>query len=125
MTIIGEDVDRIASLITDWSNPAELKEALQNRFPKWKDLSGGGRNRFETFTQKILDRTRWYDSEEGILHVKLQDRIGISGPKGHRLEMLTDINGKYLGRPSNVKTYKRHGKVFGLNNNTGRRARIA
>lgn len=118
-------VDRIKSTINDWSNPAELKKALQERFPKWRDDKSGGFKRFEGFTKRILEREDWFQSARGIRHIKIEDRTGTAGRAKHRFNMITDAEGKYLGKPGNVKIYSRHGSIFGLNRKTGRRAKIA
>ena len=118
-------VDRIRSSISDWSNPKELKAALQERFPKWKDDKNSGFKRFEGFTKRILEREQWFSTAKGIRYSAVEDRTGLAGRVGHRVEMITDAAGKYLGKPENIKIYTRHGNVYGMNIKTGRRARIA
>lgn len=118
-------IDRIKSAISDWSNPAELKTALQERFPQWKDDKHRGFKRFQGFTKRILERDNWFRSKQGIRHTKIEDRTGTAGKSNHRFDIITDAEGKYLGKPGNVKIYTRHGVIFGHNRKTGRRAKIA
>lgn len=118
-------VDRIKSAINDWSNPVELKKALQERFPQWKKDENKGFKRFEGFTKRILEREDWFASARGVRYTKVEDRTGTAGRAKHRFDMITDVEGKYLGKPGNVKIYSRHGSIFGLNTKTGRRAKIA
>lgn len=123
--ITGEGIDRIASEITEWDSPEELRAALMKRFPKWAQDKSGGRRRFAFFTKQIIERTDWVDSPQGIRYRAIQDRIVLAGPRNRRSEILTDIRGRYLGKQENVKIYSRHGKLYGKNKNTGRRAQIA
>ena len=118
-------VDRIKSSISDWSNPKELKAALQERFPKWKDDKNSGFKRFEGFTKRILEREQWFSTAKGIRYTAVEDRTGTAGVGKHRFEMVTDAAGKYLGKRENLKIYSRHGNIYGLNKLTGRRAKIA
>jgi len=117
--------DRIRASINDWSNPDELRTALYEKFPEWKNDKSNGFKRFEGFTKRILERDDWFASARGKRYTKIEDRTGTAGKVNHRFDMITDIKGKYLGKPDNVRIYSRHGSLFGLNLKTGRRAKIA
>ena len=120
-----DSLDRINSEIDDWSNPKELRKAIQERFPKWKDDKSGGKNRYKAYTKGIIDRTNYWGTPRGQVYAATEARTGLAGKVHHRFDMVTDAAGKYLGKPENVKTYMRHGNVYGLNTRTGRRSRIA
>lgn len=123
---IGDnDADRINREIDDWSNPKELRKAIQERFPKWKDDKSGGEKRYKAFTKAIIDRTDYWGTPRGQVYAATEARTGLAGKVHHRFDMVTDAAGKYLGKPENVKTYMRHGNVYGHNIRTGRRSRIA
>lgn len=123
---IGDsDADRINREIDDWSNPKELRKNIQERFPKWKDDKSGGKKRVDAFTKAILDRKDYWGTARGRVYAAVESRTGLAGRSAHRIEMVTDATGKYLGKPENIKTYMRHGNVYGLNTRTGRRAKIA
>jgi len=124
-TLFDDDADRINREIRDWSNPEDLRKAIQERFPKWKDDKSGGKIRYREFTKAIIDREDWYNTSKGIQHLETEARTGFAGRTAHRIKMITDNKGRYLGKPENVKTYMRHGNVYGLNKRTGRRARIS
>lgn len=123
--IDGEDADRINREIGDWSNPKELRQKIQERFPKWKDDKSGGKKRYAAFTKGIIDRTDYWGTPRGQVYAATESRTGLAGKVHRRFDMVTDMSGKYLGKPENVKTYMRHGNVYGHNIRTGRRSRIA
>ena len=119
------DADRINGEIRDWSNPKDLKKAIQERFPKWKDDKNQGKKRYKAFTKAIIDRTDFWGTTRGLKYAAVETRTGTAGVGKGRFEIITDAKGRYLGKDENVKTYMRHGNVYGHNIRTGRRAKIA
>jgi len=123
-SIFDDDADRINSEIRDWDDPEDLKQALQERFPKWREDTSGGQKRFVGFKNAILDRKDWYNSIQGERYIIVETQTRLAGGTVHRMKMITDAGGRYFGKPENVETYTRHGNVYGHNIRTGKRAKL-
>ena len=117
--------DRVNNEIKDWKNPEDLKDQLRKKFPDWKKDSSGGEKRVNAFAKKIVEKSGWKEKTvAGKRYSRVEKRTMYAGKADHRIKMIIDKAGKYLGKPENVKTYTRHGRSFGLNLRTGRRAEI-
>lgn len=114
---------------------AEIAEILRNAYPKWSE------KQIEGFATQIVENL----AERADLEAKQDDHIelpdkkkskitsqraisgatGVAGKSGNRYKMVRTIDGKYLGRPANIRVTTRKGKkIYAKNIKTGKKGRI-
>jgi len=117
--LINDDaLGRIMSEIDDWGDYDNIRDQLQNRFPDWKD------GRLDGFASAVKTKVV---TEQKISWKReiIEHRTGLAGRAGHRISMITDDHGRYLGKPDNVQYYSKAGDgLWGVNTRTGRRAKL-
>ena len=118
MVVDDDAVGRIMSEIDDWGDYEDIRDKLQNRFPEW------GEGRLDGFEQSIKSKVIVDRREQWKTDI-IDSRTGFAGRKTHRMTMVTDENGRFLGKEENINFYSKAGDgLWGVNTNTGRRAKI-
>lgn len=118
MVVDDDAVGRIMSEVDEWGNYDDIRDRLQNRFPEWGD------GRLDGFTNSIKQRVT-VDNKRSWKQDIIDNRTGFAGRKTHRMAMITDNKGRYLGKEENIKFYSKAGNgLWGVNTKTGRRAKL-
>ena len=123
--IDDDAADRIMDTIDTEGDWYDVRKQLVKRYSKW---SAHQRDRMAT---KIINRKIELDDFEkgkpsrSYTKIAKDKATGPGGTKKARYKVVRTIDGKYLGRPANVRITTRKGsKVYGKNLKTGSKGRI-
>lgn len=124
-SIDDKAVDRIISTIDTTGDYNDIRKRLVKRFPKW------GAYRRDRFAMRIVDRViELQDFKAGkpfksYTKMAVEKATGPGGTKKARYKVVRTTDGKYLGRPENIRvTTRKGGRVFAKNIRTGKKGRI-
>jgi hypothetical protein len=118
MVVDDDAVGRIMSEVDDWGDYEDIRDRLQNRFPEW------GKGRLDGFEQSIKQKVT-QDARVTWKQDIIDRRTGFAGRTDHRMTMITDDHGRYLGKEDDIKFYSKAGDgLWGVNTKTGRRAKL-
>ena len=118
MVVDDDAVGRIMSEVDEWGDYEDIRDRLQNRFPEW------GEGRLDGFEQSIKTKLT-NDTRNAWKSDLIDSRTGFAGRQTHRMTMVTDEKGRFLGKEENINFYSKAGDgLWGVNTNTGRRAKI-
>lgn len=124
-TIDDDAVDRIISTVDTSGDWYDIRKRLVKRYTKWTAYQR------DRMAARILERRIEIEDFENrkpsksYIKLSLDKATGVGGTKKSRYKMVRTLDGKYLGRPGNIKITTRSGsKVYAKNIRTGKKGRI-